>query len=432
MLPYSSMNILIKNGHVIDPKNNLDALADVLIKDGKISAVGVDLNAPANTDIIDAQGKIVTPGFFDIQVHFREPGLVHKESIETGCQAALAGGVTTVVTMPNTQPTSDNPETIQAQYDAAASADLISVFPTACITMNMAGETLSNQKELLEAGAIGFTDDGRDVQSAKLLRDAMFAAKENGALIMSHCEEESLHDQGVMHQGEVSEKLGVAGIPHEVEDFGTFRSVRLAMATGCRLHVLHVSTAVSAEIVRMAKRLGFTNITAEVCPHHLLLDHHEVGDKNPNAKMYPPLRTTADAQALIAAVADGTIDCISTDHAPHAADEKASGFLQAPPGTVGLETMFAATWTAVKDTITLPELIKKMTINPAQVIQKDDKRGHLTPGTRGDVTILDPNQVWTVSDEDLKGKSHNSVFLGKELVGRVTHTICDGKLKYEL
>lgn len=420
------MNILIKNGHVIDPANKVDEKLDVLVTDGKIAKLGKPGSLSDNSArVIDASGKLVVPGLIDMHVHLREPGFEYKETIATGTAAAKAGGFTSVCCMPNTNPVNDSrsvTEFILAQARNASAR----VFPIGAITKGSKGEELTEMAELHTAGCFAVSDDGRPVMNAAIMRRAMEYSKIFDLLVISHCEDSSLSDKGVMNEGVVSTELGLRGIPRSAEDVMTGRDISLAELTGCRLHIAHVSTAGSVRMVRDAKSRG-VKVTAETCPHYFSLTEEAVRGYNTMAKMNPPLRTTDDVAAIKQGLKDGTIDVIATDHAPHALDEKSGEFDYAPFGVVGLETALGLTLRLVDEgALSLSEAVRKLTNNPASILKIGE--GTLTAGSDADITIIDPNTEWTVDASQFKSKSKNTPFNGWKLRGRAVQAIVGGKV----
>jgi dihydroorotase len=420
------MNILIKNGHVIDPANKVDGKLDILVSDGKIAKFGKPGALAVNdSQVIDAAGKLVVPGLIDMHVHLREPGYEYKETIATGTAAAKAGGFTSVCCMPNTDPVNDNrsvTEFILAQASSASAR----VFPIGAITKGSKGEELAEMGELRSAGCFAVSDDGKPVMNASIMRRAMEYSKIFDMLIISHCEDSSLSGKGVMNEGVVSTELGLRGIPRSAEDVMTARDISLAELTGCRLHIAHVSTAGSVRLIRDAKVRG-VKVTAETCPHYFSLTEEAVRGYNTMAKMNPPLRTAEDVAAIKQGLSDGTIDVIATDHAPHAMDEKSGEFDYAPFGIVGLETVLGLTLKLVDEGIlSLAEVIRKLSVNPALILKLN--KGMLTVGADADVTIIDPNIEWLVDASQFRSKSKNTPFNGWKLKGRAVLTIVGGKI----
>jgi dihydroorotase len=422
--------LLIKNGHLVDPKHKKDEVLDILVCDGRVKKIGKNLSEKAEK-VIDAKGKYVFPGIIDLQVHLREPGREDKETIETGLRAAINGGITSVVAMPNLNPVADNQATIGFQMRRAEQLCLANLFPTASITSGQKGERLTEMRECKLAGAIAVTDDGVDVQNAGLIEKAMEWAKTFGLLVMSHCEEESLHDHGVINEGEWSTRLGLPGVSTEVEDYGVFRNVLLAQKTGVQFHALHCSTAGGLDIIRRAKA-NHSNITCETCPQYFVFTDKVCEGYNTNAKMYPPIRDEFHQKAVIEALKDGTIDAISTDHAPHLESEKMAAFTDAPYGSVGLETSLSAGFSFLVKAghLSISTLIEKMSTSPARIL-KQEERGHLGEGAIADITIFDPSVEWTVDPSKFESKGRNSLFAGMKLQGVATEVIVRGELKKE-
>lgn len=421
--------LLIKNGHLVDPKNKINGTRDILVKDGKVAKVAKKILTKAGKTI-DAKGLVVTPGLVDMQVHFREPGREDKETLETGSHAALAGGVTSVVTMPNVQPVADNQTVIEFTLKRAKELDLINIYPTGSITKGMDGSVLSEINELKNSGAIAITDDGVDVQNEGVLRRALEYARTCDVLLMSHCECDDLTEEGAMHEGWVSTQLGLPGIPAASEDMAVYKNILLAEETGGRLHLLHNSTKGAMRAIREAKRRGSKNITAEVSVQHFALTDEECFGYNTNAKMYPPLRSEDHRKAVIKAIKDGVIDAFTTDHAPHIEPDKLKPFVHAAFGFVGIETSFAVmnTYLVKAGHIKLPLGIEKMTTGPAEILRLD--KGHLSVGADADIAIFDTNEKWVVDERKFFSKGKNSPFIGKELTGKAKYTIVGGKIKY--
>ena len=410
--------ILIQNGRVVDPANRIDSIGDVLIADGRIERVGgkIDRADGADVDVIDAEGLIVTPGLIDMHVHLREPGFEHKETIATGTRAAEAGGFTSVASMANTEPVSDSPEVIELVRTRAVESGSANVFPLGSITKGLAGEELTDVLSLLEAGAVAVSDDGKTVMNAELMRQALALSAEHDFPVTVHCEEHNLSAGAVMNLGETSRKLELPGSANAAEDIIVARDIMLAEMTGGHIHILHVSTAGSVELVRRGKRRG-VHVTAEAMPHHFTLTDSEIETQGTNAKMHPPLRTERDAEAVIEGLCDGTLDAIATDHAPHAPSEKALGMMEAPPGIVGLETCVPLVFThlVLTNRLSLSDAIDKMTRIPAEILHID--RGTLSVGAVADVTLIDPEKVAKVDSTQFQSKSRNTPFGGWELRG---------------
>lgn len=427
--------MLILNGHVVDPKSGLHEIADIEIEDEIITNIYVKSKGEKckkeHEEIIDATGCYVMPGFVDLHVHLRDPGLTYKEDIITGAKAAAKGGVTTICAMPNTKPVVDSVETLKYVYDKALEGALVHVKQLSSITKDMAGNELVDMAAMKKAGAIAFSEDGKSVMDINLYKEAMKNAANLGALVMAHCEDKNLVGKGVLNEGVASQKYNVPGISNSVEDVITARDIFLANETGAKLHLCHCSTKGTVELMRMAKRLG-ANVTAEVCPHHFTLTDADIDRADSNYKMNPPLRTEEDVKALIEGLIDGTMDCISTDHAPHSDDEKKQYFDKAPFGIVGLETSAALTYTALVYTglMDIMDMARKMSYNPAKVIGIDDCYGHITKGAKADLVVFDSNSEWEVNPELFWSKGHNTPYAGKVLKGQVVTTIVDGKKVY--
>lgn len=409
--------LIIKNARIIDPASSRDTVADVAVVNGKI----VD-EAPDAAHAIDASGLILSPGLMGIHVHLREPGLTHKEDIESGTAAAAAGGFTFVACMPNTQPPLDTPEQIRYVLQRADEIGACAVGPIACITRKRAGKEVADLPALYEAGAIAFSDDGNGVEDDDVMREALMLARKIDAVLIQHCEYRALSAGGVMHLGEASERLGLPGLDPRSEEAMIERDIALIRETRARYHVAHVSTAKAVDLVRQAKREGLP-VTTEVCPHHLLLTDEDIQGDDSNLKMHPPLRTRRDVDACIEGLLDGTIDCIVTDHAPHTAEEKAVGFLKAPPGIVGLETAVALAAKALVTTklADWPRMIEWFTTGPARILGMQAPA--IKPGQPANLTLLDPNEQWTIDPEKLLSRSKNTPFGGWSVTGRPVATI---------
>jgi len=422
--------LLIKGGRVIDPANGLDAPADVLIDNGVIAAVAAHGEAGTRSDeVIDATGHCVCPGFIDMHVHLREPGYEYKETVATGSMSAVVGGVTSLACMANTNPVNDNAAVTKYIIEKAHLAGLANVFPIGAVSVGLEGKGLAEFGEMYEAGIVAVSDDGRPIMDASLMRHALEYARMFGFPVIAHEEELSLCCGGVMNEGRTSMRLGLRGLPSCGESVMVARDIELARYTEGRLHVAHVSTAESVEMVRRAKKEGLA-VTAEATPHHFTLDERAVEGYNTNAKMYPPLRTQRDVEAVRAGLADGTIDTIATDHAPHHRDEKGIQFDEAAKGIVGLETSLPLALVLVEQNVmTLERVIAAMTIAPARNLGLD--RGTLSVGAPADVAIFDPKREWTVDAAALASKSKNTPFDGWKLKGKVTRTIVGGRSVWE-
>lgn len=418
-------SILIKNIRAVDTKN--DNIADILIENGKISRISEKIDIEADR-IIDGKGLVLMPSLFDMHVHFRDPGLTYKEDIISGCNSALAGGVTGVLAMPNTKPPCDNPETIRYIIEKAKDTG-IEVYPVGCITNGMAGNGLCDYEALKNAGCICISDDGRPVENAEMMRKALEKSNQNGLLVASHCEDLSIINGGIMNNGEVSRKLGIKGMDRSSEDYITAREIILASSVNARIHICHVSTEGSSAIIRFAKSRG-VKVTCETAPHYFMLTDKLLEKRDADYRMNPPLRTPEDVKAIIEAIKDGTIDCIITDHAPHAPEEKAD-FEKAPNGVVGLETSLSATLTALYHTgeITLQKVVELMCVNPRKILGLEIPE--ISEGKTADLIIADINRKWTVEPEKLHSKSRNTVFKGMTLTGKNLMTISKGIIRYE-
>lgn len=423
------MKILIRNGRVIDPAAGHDGVADVLVEDGVIVAVEKGIEA-GETHEVDAKGLVVAPGLIDMHVHLREPGYEYKEDIASGSKAAARGGFTSMACMPNTNPVLDNEGLVDLVIHRAKEAGLCRVHPIAAITRGQQGSELTEMMVLREAGAVGFSDDGVPVESARVMRRALEYSRMTGCPIISHSEEKTLSAGGHMHEGIMSTRLGIPGIPSASEDVAVARDARLAEITGGRMHICHVSSARSVEIIREAKARG-VQITAEVTPHHFTLTDEVVAGYDANTKMNPPLRAESDRQALIAGLVDGTLDAIATDHAPHAAREKLQEFDRAPFGILGLQTALPLALEILVDggRLDLPGVIERLTVAPARILGLE--AGTLRPGAAADVCVFDPEAKWTFTAGDIESKSRNTPFLGRELTGRVLLTLLEGKATWE-
>jgi dihydroorotase len=423
------MNLLIKGGRVIDPSQNIDDTLDVVVENGLITAVGKGLSAPVGAETIDASGCYVTPGLIDMHVHLRDPGLEYKEDIISGTKAAVAGGFTSVCCMPNTKPVIDNKAIASYIITKAKAEGFCNVFPIGTITQGQHGEKLAEMGELKESGCVAVSDDGKPVKSAELMRRALQYAKGMGIMVITHAEDLDLVGEGTMNEGFTSTELGLKGIPRVAEDIATARDVMLAEYTNAPIHIAHVSTAGSVRIIREAKARG-VQVTCETAPHYFSLTDDAVRGYNTNAKMNPPLREAADVAAIKAGLADGTIDCIATDHAPHHLDEKDLEFNEAMNGIVGLETSMPLTLKLVDNgVLSLKMMVEKMALNPAKILSLD--RGTLVKGAVADITVIDPLASWTVTEAGLASKSKNSPFIGNEMKGGARCTIVGGKIAFK-
>lgn len=422
-------SLLIKGGRVISPEDQLDGEFDVLIEDGVIRQVAPHISLVAD-EILEAAGRVVSPGFVDLHVHLREPGGEISETLETGLAAAVAGGFTAVCSMPNTKPVIDRPELVRAAIEKSRRIGLARVLPIAAVTMGSQGESLTDFRALLEAGAVGFSDDGRPVKTAGLLRRALNVLKDLHAPLMDHCEDPSLSASGVINEGPISAQLNVRGIPTTSEDVCVARDLIVAEALGAHLHVCHVSSARSVDLVRLAKRRGI-RVTCEATPHHFTLTDQAVLEQGTNAKVNPPLRSEHDVEAVVEGLRDGTIDAIATDHAPHAPELKARPLgSDAPFGLIGLETALGLALTQLVHTgkISMWHLISLMSANPARIVNQPG--GRLGVGVPADITIFDPGLEWTYSAATGRSKSRNSPFDGWTLKGAVVATVVGGRVVY--
>ncbi len=421
------MNLLVKKGRVVDPANGVDAVQDVLIRNGLIERLGAHLAAPPDTLAVDAAGKVVCPGFIDVHVHLREPGYEYKETVATGTRAAAAGGFTTVCCMANTFPVNDNRSITDYILAKARTEGVVHVRPIGAVTRGLEGAELAELAELAEAGCVGFSDDGRCVMNAAIYRRAMEYTLPFGLPLISHAEDVNLSNGTSMNEGVVSTELGIRGAPAVAEDVMVARDVLLAELTGAHVHIAHLSTAGAVRLVRDAKSRG-VRVTAEVTPHHLVLTDEAVRAFDPNTKMAPPLRTKRDTDAVLEALADGTIDCIATDHAPHAASEKEGEFDQAPFGIVGLETAVPVLLDRLVRPGLLPlaTLVSRLATDPARLFGLPG--GSLRPGAPGDLTILDLERELTVDPARFQSRSRNTPFKGWTLKGGPAVTIVGGKV----
>ncbi len=424
--------LLLRGGRVIDPSQDVDDVVDVMIADGKvdrIGRVGEIGESGRRLETLDCAGFVVAPGFIDVHCHLREPGREEVETIATGARAAAAGGFTAVCAMPNTDPVTDNQAAVGFVVQQAHRAGASRVYPIGAITMGQKGEALAEFGEMVGAGAVAVSDDGRPVVSAQLMRTALEYARTFGIPVADHCEEPTLARAGAMNEGVASARLGLKGVPAEAEEIMVIRDILLARRTGGHVHLCHLSTAGSVELLRWGKERGI-RVTAEVCPHHLSLTEDAVLGYNTNAKMNPPLRTARDVEALREAVRDGTIDVIATDHAPHHYDEKEREFADAPNGIVGLETALGVivTWLVEPGIIDVRQLVERMGVAPARVFSLAG--GTLRPGSMADVTVFDPAAQWTVDPTRFQSKGRNTPYAGERLRGRAEYTIVDGRVVY--
>lgn len=422
------MELLLKNVHAADPQTGIDCVTDIAVNNGIIEKIGGCGDVEADR-VIDCTGLYAVPGLFDMHVHFRDPGLTHKEDIFTGAAAAKAGGVTGVLLMPNTKPACDNAETVRYILEKGAQTG-INIYTSACITKGMSSGELCDYDELKKAGVFAITDDGRPVENAELMRKALELSVENGMTVLSHCEDLKIINGGIINKGEVSKALGVKGMDRASEDYITAREIALAASCGAKVHICHVSTKGSVNIIRAAKKDG-VKVTCETAPHYFTYTDEKLYSRDAWYRMSPPLRTEEDRAAVEEALLDGTIDCIITDHAPHTAEEKAD-FEKAPNGVVGLETSLAATLTKLYHggKCGIFDIVKMMCVNPRKILGLPEVK--IAEGEVCELCIFDPEMKWTVDPEKLHSKSHNTVFKGETFGGRVVYTVCGGRVVFEL
>ena len=422
------MKILIKNGHVVDPVNNIDKVTDIFIDKGVIAEVGADSELEGlEMEVIDASGKIVSPGLVDMHVHLRDPGQEYKEDIETGTKSAAFGGVTSVACMPNTKPVVDNEALVTYIKSKAKDTGYVNVYPIGAISKGLQGKELAEIGEMKFAGAVAISDDGRPVVDSGLMRRAMEYADMFDMTVISHCEDLGLANDGYMNEGPTATAMGLRGISRASEEVMVSRDILIAEATGTAIHIAHISTRGSVELVRQAKKRG-VRVTCETCPHYFTLTEKAVEGFNTNAKMNPPLRTDDDVEAIKEGLADGTIDCIVTDHAPHHIDEKQCEFALAYNGIIGLETSLGLSLKYLVKTgvLTITELIEKMSVNPSKIL--GISKGSLAEGKIADVIIFDPEKEWTVDINKLHSKSKNSPYDGWTLCGKPEYVIVNGEI----
>ena len=421
------MNLIVKNGRVLDPATGRDRVEDVYIRENAMSDAFPEQEADR---IIDAAGCYVMPGLVDLHVHLRDPGLTYKEDVETGARAAARGGVTTVVAMPNTKPVMDSADRIAYVTNKAKSLACVNVIQTGSVTIGQKGEELVDIRAIAKSGVPALSEDGKSVMDALLMRQAMEVMAEEDMILLDHCEDKSLVNGGCVNADEYTRALGLPGITNSVEDTITARDMLLAAETGCRLHLCHVSTKGAAEMLRIARAKGL-RISGEVCSHHFTLTSKDIVANDSNYKMNPPLRTEEDRQALIEGLKDGTFEVISTDHAPHARQEKGPDMKSAAFGIVGLETSVALTITELVDTgiLTPLQMAEKMSYNPAKILGID--RGSLETGKAADLVIIDPEKEYIIDVNTFASKGKNTPFNGKKVKGMVRMTVCDGNIVYE-
>lgn len=425
--------ILIKGGRVIDPATKMDEVNDVLIKDDKVLKIDKDINKDeisSECQVIDAKGSFVMPGFIDLHVHLRDPGFTYKETITTGANAAARGGVTTICPMPNTKPSTDNPQIVKEIVDRAKSEACVNVLPVGAVTIGQIGKEVTDIKGMVESGICAISEDGKSVMDSNVYREAMKIAKECGIPVMAHCEDINLVAGGVMNLDDNAKKLGLKGISNAVEDIITARDILLAKETGVTLHLCHCSTKDSVRMIKEAKEDGLP-VTGEVCPHHFILSTKDIPCDDANYKMNPPLRGEEDVIALKEGLRDGIMDVISTDHAPHSEEEKSRGFEKAPFGIVGLETSASLTYTelVLGGYLTPMQMAEKMSYNPAKVLGID--KGTIKEGSIADVVIFNPEIEYVINPNDFVSMGKNTPFTGKKVTGKVVCTICGGKVVYK-
>lgn len=421
-------SMLLKNGIVLDYASSTNEKLDIKIENGKITKLEKSINEEADKTI-DCEGLYIMPGLIDMHCHLREPGFEHKETIETGAKSAVKGGFTTICPMPNTKPTPDNPETLKYILNRAKEVNLCNILPYSSVTRGEKGEELVNFKEMLEAGAVAFSDDGMPVENAKMIRDAMLEVNKLGSFLSEHCEEKSVA-KGAINAGEVAEDLGVEGVLPEAEEIMAARDIVIAETNNLHTHICHISTKTSVNMIRDAKKRG-VNVTCETCPHYYFFTEEEVRKSGANAKMNPPLRREIDKQEIIKGLKDGTIDAIITDHAPHAKEEKDQELAKAPNGIIGFETALAATITALVDKghLTYLDMVRLMSYSPAKLLEID--KGEIGVGKTADLCIFDPNKEYTYTEDMIVSKSKNTPFIGKKLKGQVNYTIVNGNIVFQ-
>ena len=424
------MKTIIRNGHVLNPSTNMDGVFDVAIENGVISEIAATIATDGADQVIDASGKYVMPGFIDLHVHFREPGFEYKETIKTGAMSSAKGGYTSVCPMPNTNPAIDSKEMVEWVKEKERTDSVVHILPVGAVTKGRAGVEVTDMKGMKEAGAVAVSEDGKSVMDILVYVEGMKEAAKNNLVVMAHCEDKQLVRGGVMNAGKRAEELGLKGITNSVEDVITARDIFLANETGAQLHLCHCSTKDSVSLVKLAKDAGY-KVSGEVCPHHFTLADEDIPCDDANYKMNPPLRSRRDVQALKEGLRDGIMDVISTDHAPHSAEEKAKSMAQAPFGIVGEETAFALTVTELVEQgyLTKMQLVEKMSYNPARILGIE--KGRLEPGKAADIVIADFDETYTIDTSTFVSKGKNTPFNGKQVKGRVYQTLVDGKIVYD-
>ena len=423
--------LLLTGGRLVDPSQGLDAVGDLLLVDGKVAAIGGKIAGPDGVHRVDCSGLVVAPGLIDVHVHLREPGREDVETVATGAHSAAAGGFTGVCAMPNTRPVTDNQATVGFVKRQGEAAGFARVYPYGAISVGQQGETLAEFGEMVGAGAVAVSDDGKPVENSHLMRTALEYAQTFGIPVVEHCEVMALAHGGSMHEGVISARLGLKGIPSEAEEIDVIRCILLAKLTGGHIHLCHLSSKGSVDLVRWGKDQG-VNVTAEVCSHHISLTEEAVEGYNTNAKMNPPLRTARDVAALQSGLKDGTIDLLVTDHAPHHYDEKEREFADAPNGIVGLETALGVnvSWLLEPGILTLSQLVDRMSCLPAKVFHLPG--GTLAKGGIADVSVFDPARSWVVDPKRFRSKGRNTPYGGRTLRGRAIRTIVGGRIVYDL
>lgn len=425
------MKLLIQNGHILNPADGFDQKADLLIEDGLVKQISADpISVEAGTETIDAEGLYVLPGFIDLHVHLRDPGLTYKETLSTGGQAAARGGFTSICPMPNTKPVTDTPEKVAEIVRRAKTESPVHVLPVGAVTLGMEGSEPTDVAGMKKAGAIAISEDGKSVMNSAVYAEGMKRAAEAGIPVFAHCEDIKLVRGGVMNAGKKAEELELPGITNAVEDIIAIRDILLAEETGARLHLCHCSTKYSVPMVEQARAKGLP-VSAEVCPHHFAMSEEEITEDHGRFKMNPPLRSKEDVQALKEGIRAGIMTCISTDHAPHSAEEKNCSMKKAAFGIVGLETAFGLSVTELVEGgyLTPMELAAHMSLEPAKVI--GIPKGDISQGKCADIAIVDLKETWTVNPDEFASKGKNTPFTGRRLTGRVKYTICDGKVVFK-
>ena len=425
------MKLLIKNGTIVDPVGLLSGKRDLLLENGVIVMISEHIE-DACAQVIDAAGLHISAGLIDMHVHLRDPGLTYKEDIISGSLAAAHGGFTAVACMPNTKPVADSAETIQYILERSKENCGVHILPIGAVSIGQRGEQRTNFKALKEAGAVALSDDGVPIMNANLMRDALIRGNRRGLTVLSHCEDDTMVHGRCVNEGRVSRSLGLPGRPAIAEELMVMRDAMLAEETRTSVHICHVSTANSVNIIRQFKRKG-VNITCETCPQYFILTHEEILRQGSLAKVNPPLRATKDRDAVLAGLKDGTIDCLVTDHAPHSAEEKSMPLTAAPAGMIGLETALALNLTYLYHTgeMSLADVIAKMTYRPAQILALHAGAGTISLGGAADLTIFDVNEAWTIHPDEFLSKARNTPFAGQQVRGRVRYTIADGKIIYQ-